>query len=134
MNSSKGLLIISTALILCGCASTPQSIGGNYALVSLSSTDTTLNKAIILHVRADSIAGSGPVNRWRAAIDDGEIGPIVSTRRAGPPQLMQYESDLINALEGAKFELDENGILTFNKKRNVTVTFQYVELEPDTSK
>ena len=135
MNILKALLLITTALLLGGCASTPKPIGGNYALLSLSNTDTTLDEPIIMHVRDTSIAGSGPVNQWQAAIDDGgKIGPIISTRRAGPPHLMQYESDLLTALEGAKFELDGRGKLTFKQKRDVTAVFQYVEIEPDTSK
>ncbi len=134
MKTLQVLLLITTALILGGCASTPKSIGGNYALVSLSNNDTTLNESIIMHVSENSIAGSGPVNRWQAAINDGKIGPMISTRRAGPPQLMQYESDLLTALEGAKFDLDEHGTLTFKQKRDVTAVFQYVEIDPDTSK
>ncbi|MBT4756904.1 MAG: META domain-containing protein [Opitutae bacterium] len=134
MNRSRALLLITTALILCGCASTPKSISGNYALVTLSNTDTTLEKSIIMHVRENGIAGSGPVNRWQATIDDGEIGPMISTRRAGPPHLMQYESDLLTALEGAKFDLDGRGKLTFKQKRDVTAVFEYVEISPDTFK
>ena len=134
MKTLQVLLLITTALILGGCASTPKAIGGNYALVSLSNTDTTLDESIIMHVSENSIAGSGPVNRWQAAINDGKIGPMISTRRAGPPQLMQYESDLLTALEGAKFDLDEHGALTFKQKRDVTAVFQYVEIDPDTSK
>lgn len=133
MNTLKALLLITTALILGGCASTPKSIGGNYALVSLTNTDTTLDKPIIMHVRETSIAGSGPVNQWQAAIDKGEVGPMIMTRRAGPPQLMQLESKLIEALEGSTFEVDGRGKLTFKKKRDVTATFQYVEIDPESS-
>lgn len=134
MNTFKAFLLITSALILGGCASTPTPISGNYALVSLANTDTTLDEPIIIHVGNTSIAGSGPVNQWQAAIDDGKIGPMISTRRAGPPHLMQYESNLITALEGAKFELDSRGKLIFKQKRDVTAVFQYVEIVPDTSK
>ncbi|MFQ3225857.1 MAG: heat shock protein HslJ [Lentimonas sp.] len=133
MNTLKALLLITSALILGGCASTPKSIGGNYALVSLTNTDTTLDNPIIMHVRETSIAGSGPVNQWQAAIDNGKIGPMISTRRAGPPHMMQFESDLIAALEGSEFELDSRGKLTFKKKRTVTTVFQYVDVEPEAS-
>lgn len=134
MNTLKALCLITTALVLGGCASTPKSIGGNYALLSLSNTDTTFDEPIIMHVRETSIAGSGPVNQWQAAIENGKIGPMISTRRAGPPHLMQYESDLLTALEGAKFDLDGRGKLTFKQKRDMTAVFQYIEIDPDTSK
>jgi heat shock protein HslJ len=132
MKILTALLLITATLILGGCASTPKSIGGNYALVSLTTSDTAINEPIIMHVRETSIAGSGPVNQWQAAIENGKIGPMISTRRAGPPQLMQLESDLIAALEGSKFELDGRGKLTFKQKRKVTAVFQYVEIEAET--
>ena len=47
--------------------------------------------------------------------------------------MMQFESDLIAALEGSEFELDGRGKLTFTKKRKVTAVFQYVEIEPEAS-
>ena len=130
MNTLKALLLIATALFLGGCASTPTSIAGNYALLSLTNSSTTIDEPIIMHVRDSSIAGSGPVNQWQAPITDGEIGQMISTRRAGPPNMMQFESDLIAALEGAEFKLDARGKLTFTKKRKVTAVFQYVEIEP----
>ena len=132
MKTLQALLLITTALILGGCASTPKSIAGNYALLSLTASDTAIDEPIIMHVRDTSIAGSGPVNQWQAAIDHGKIGPMITTRRAGPPHLMQFESDLITALEGSTFELDGRGKLTLKKKRVVTAVFQYVEIEAET--
>ena len=134
MKTLKVLLLITTALFLGGCASTPKSIAGNYALLSLTASDTAIDEAIIMHVRDTSIAGSGPVNQWQAAIENGKIGPIISTRRAGPPHLMQFEADLITALEGSTFELDGRGKLTFKKKREVTAVFQYVDIDPAINK
>ena len=134
MNTLKALLLITTALILGGCASTPKSIDGNYTLVSLSNTDTTLDKPIVMQMRETKIAGSGPVNKWRAVINDGKIGPIISTRRIGLTRLMQYESNLLAALEGAQFEFDGSGKLTFMQERDVTAVFQYIEKQPETSK
>jgi heat shock protein HslJ len=130
MKTLQALLLITTALFLGGCASTPKSIAGNYALLSLTASDTAIDEPIIMHVRDTSIAGSGPVNQWQAAIDDDKIGPMISTRRAGPPHLMQFESDLLAALEGSKFELDGRGKLTFKKKRDITAVFQYVDVDP----
>ena len=133
MNTLKALLLIATGLVLGGCASTPKSIAGNYALLSLTDSSITIDEPIIMHVRETSIAGSGPVNQWQAPITDDEIGQMISTRRAGPPSMMQFESDLIAALEGSEFELDARGKLTFTKKRKVTAVFQYVEIEPEAS-
>ncbi len=131
MNLIKALLLITTALFLGGCASTPKSIAGNYALLSLTDSSTAIDEPIIMHVRDTSIAGSGPVNQWQAPITDDTIGQMISTRRAGPPNMMQVESDLIAALEGSEFELDGRGKLTFKKKRKVTAVFQYVDVEPE---
>lgn len=130
MKTLTALLLVTVTLILGGCASTPKSVAGNYALLSLSASDTAIDQAIIMHVTETSIAGSGPVNQWQAAIDDDEIGRVITTRRAGPPHLMQFESDLIEAIEGSSFELDGRGKLTFKKKREITAVFQYVEVDP----
>ena len=65
MNLIKALLLITTALFLGGCASTPKSIAGNYALLSLTDSSTAIDEPIIMHVRDTSIAGSGPVNQWQ---------------------------------------------------------------------
>jgi heat shock protein HslJ len=132
MKTLQALLLVTAALILGGCASTPKSIAGNYALLSLTASDTAIDEPIIMHVRETSIAGSGPVNQWQAAIENGKIGPMITTRRAGPPHLMQFESDLLAALEGSTFELDGGGKLSFKKKRVATAVFQYVEIEAET--
>jgi heat shock protein HslJ len=133
MNPIKALLLITTALVLAGCSSTPKSVAGNYALLTLTDASVAVDEPIIMHVRETSIAGSGPVNQWQAPISDGIIGQMISTRRAGPPAMMQLESNLLTALEGAKFELDARGKLTFKKKRNVTAVFQYVDIDPKAS-
>ena len=131
MNLIKSLLLIATALFLGGCSSTPKSVAGNYALLTLTDSSVAVDEPIIMHVRETSIAGSGPVNQWQAPMTDGVIGQMISTRRAGPPEMMQLESNLLAALEGSKFELDGRGKLTFKKKRNVTAVFQYVDIEPE---
>lgn len=133
MNPIKALLLIATALVLTGCSSTPKSVAGNYALVTLTDASVAVDEPIIMHVRETSIAGSGPVNQWQAPITNDMIGQMISTRRAGPPEMMQLESNLIAALEGAKFELDGRGKLTFKQKRKVTAVFQYVDVEPAAS-
>jgi heat shock protein HslJ len=133
MNPIKILLLIASSLFIAGCASTPKSITGNFALVSVTDASVSVDEPIIIHLRDTSIAGSGPVNQWQASINDGEIGPIIATRRAGPPESMQIEANLLAALQGAEFELDKYGKLTFKKKRKVTAVFQYVDIDPTAS-
>ena len=63
-----------------------------------------------------SVSGNTCVNNFggKATIEGQKIvfGPLVMTRRAGPPALMDQESRYSNALEKVVgFRLDENGLL-----------------------
>ncbi len=65
-----------------------------------------------------TVSGSTAVNRFggKATIDGNSItfGPLATTRRAGPPALMDQEARFTRALEATnKFRIDQNGLLYF---------------------
>jgi heat shock protein HslJ len=63
-----------------------------------------------------SISGNTSVNRFRGAVTvDGNklsFGPLGTTRRAGPPALMQQEAKFLKAIESVTvFQIEETGLL-----------------------
>lgn len=84
---------------------------GKQAVVSLladTSAELTLNDD-------GSFTGSGGVNRlrgsWRSTGHEFSIGPILSGRMAGTPEVMEQESGIIKALESATtFRLEADAL------------------------
>lgn len=64
-----------------------------------------------------TVSGSTSVNRYsgKVMMDGGKIkvGPLATTRRAGPPALMDQESKFLRAIETvASFRVEETGLLS----------------------
>ena len=73
-----------------------------------------------------SVSGDTSVNRYqgRATIDGNTIscGPLATTRRAGPPALMDQESKFLKALETVKsFRIEPTGLLSLLNDSGDTV-------------
>jgi heat shock protein HslJ len=73
-----------------------------------------------------SVSGDTSVNRYqgRATIDAGKLsfGPLATTRRAGPPALMDQESKFLKALESVKsFRIEATGLLSLLNDSGDTV-------------
>lgn len=72
-----------------------------------------------LVVSADgTVSGDTAVNRYHGSVsidgDQLQFGRLASTRRAGPPALMDQESRFLGALEKvARFKMEANGLLLF---------------------
>lgn len=69
-----------------------------------------------LIVDGDRVAGSMGVNRIMGEIgDNGLPGPLATTMMAGPPELMEQETNLLAHLQAAdSVEVDETG-MTWSK-------------------
>jgi heat shock protein HslJ len=85
-----------------------EEIGGDVVVENAHST--------IEFAKDGAISGDTCVNRFNGKANvDGttlELGPLATTRRAGPPALMDQESRFIAALErSASFRLGEGGLL-----------------------
>jgi len=69
----------------------------------VSSVDGTLTVTFGLDGPTARISGHGGVNRFHGPVDVGtgilRIGPLASTRMAGPPETMAQEAHLLRALE-----------------------------------
>lgn len=115
------LLLLGIGVLFGGCASTssmPSS--GDFVLSEINGQAASAGD-VTLSIRDGNIIGRGPINNWRASITDGVVGPMISTRMAGPPEAMQLESKLLSVLEGASLSR-EGGELVFTKGSD-TVTF-----------
>ncbi|MFG0255571.1 MAG: META domain-containing protein, partial [Rhodopirellula sp. JB053] len=84
-------------------SSKPQTLFGNWLAEDIMGNGVIDRAQTTLEVAADgSVSGSTAVNRYRgqATIDGNAItfGPLISTRRAGPPAMMNQESRFTKAL------------------------------------
>lgn len=87
-----------------------------------------------LVVDGTRIAGSMGVNRFSGQIDDGmPLGPLATTRMAGPAELMRQEDTLLEILqsadmvevEGEGMFISSDGLLLMELERSGTAdTFQ----------
>lgn len=100
------LLSAVFALFASGCSSMNQpDPSGNYVLTSINGEKPAVD-GVSMTVKGNEISGDGPVNLWRGTVTDGKLGPMISTRRAGPPEAMQMEHELNSAMDGATMTLD----------------------------
>jgi heat shock protein HslJ len=98
-------------------ATTSKSILGTWLARDIAGRGVIDNANTTLEIGHDgTVSGDTSVNRYggKAKIDGQNIafGPLAMTRRAGPPALMDLESQFIRALESVRrFKIDDNGQL-----------------------
>jgi len=68
---------------------------------------------IQISVDDHAISGRAPINRFRSNYqpDEGRLGPIISTRRAGPPDRMALETDFFSILKKGIWKVDPDGLM-----------------------
>jgi heat shock protein HslJ/phosphoglycolate phosphatase-like HAD superfamily hydrolase len=96
----------------------PQvDLTGNWLAEDIAGGGVIDNAQSTLEIGKDgSVSGSTAVNRYsgKAKIEGQKIefGPLATTRRAGPPALMDQESKFTKALEKvARFRIEDSGLL-----------------------
>ncbi|WP_309379885.1 META domain-containing protein [Cerasicoccus frondis] len=108
------LLVLCLGLWLSssGCASSKQSatVQGEYTLSSINGKNPELDN-VTLKLTNKDIYGNGPINLWQASFEYGKVGPMIVTRRGGPPHEMQFESNLLSSLEGSTLETVEDELI-----------------------
>lgn len=137
MSIFRTLLALAFILIFSSCASSTNSskakndpLEGTYRLVQFNVTSIPTQVDVMLRISGDTISGQGPVNQWFGQIADGKISGLISTRQAGPQQLMNLEYQLLSTLEGSKLKLDgKTGIRFTNSKSSGFAEFQRIELK-----
>ena len=82
-------------------------VGSNWKLVDLCGEDVSGETSMTLEFMPEErISGGAAVNRFNGSLrlaDDGiEVGPMATTRMAGPPEAMELESTYLAALAAAK--------------------------------
>lgn len=119
-------LIVSLTLLLVGCASQNASLEGTYTLTELTGYEAPDNASVTMTVTPDRIGGKGPINSWNGPLTDGMIGMLISTKMAGPPELMEMETAFYQAIDGAMLELDGD-TLNLVKDGATVAVFQRTE-------
>lgn len=125
-------LLAFSALLLASTAcnhiaeTTPTSqktvLSGEYILNTIEGEPYRPEIPLVLTIKEDRISGRGPVNNWSAAIQGNQIGLIMSTKMAGPPELMKEEHRLLTALQNATVEITPEGQLHIHKDNQVVVS------------
>lgn len=135
MLTFRTFLALASILIFSSCASSTDSsktsnnpLDGTYRLMQFNETSIPGQVNVMLRIAGDTISGQGPVNQWFGQIADGKVTGLISTRKAGPQQLMNLEYQLLSTLEGSKLKLDgKTGIRFTNSKSSGFAEFQKVE-------
>ncbi len=107
------LLLAVLTSMLGGCCNAPMPEGVEYSLTSLNGKAPAVED-VTVSIRNGELYGSGPVNLWQAPLNNGQVGMMVITRRAGPPHAMQMENELVQAMQGAELSV-ESGQLLFTQ-------------------
>lgn len=118
------ILMLALSAALLGCASKSLPLNGSYHLTKLYET-SDFTSTVTVQVSPERISGKGPINNWSGSFIDGKIGMLISTKMAGPESLMEMETRLYQALDGAtltrngtKLELSQHGEVVAIFRRN----------------
>ena len=132
------LLCSSLAATACRAGAGPggATAAGTWRLVALEGVDvTTLDEVPELVIGADgSLSGYGGVNRFSGQADAEELregrlrtGPLISTRRAGPPAAMETESRFLALLGATPEWRRSDGVLELVRDGAVKARFHAIE-------
>lgn len=134
------LLLLGASLTATACRASADASGataaGRWRLVALEGVDlTALDEAPELVIGADgALSGYGGVNRFSGqsdaeALREGRLhaGPLISTRRAGPPAAMEAEARLLALLGAAPEWRRSDGALELVHDGVVKARFLAVE-------
>lgn len=122
----KSLLFPILLVLLCvsACTHLRQSapeFSGEYVLQSIHGEPYRFDTPLILSLKEGRISGRGPVNNWSAVVTDNKVGLIMSTKMAGPPDLMEAEHQLFEALQGATVKIADNHDLQIEKEEAIVI-------------
>lgn len=113
MKLLKIILGVMAAFALSACSHAPKAPGpGNYTVSQIDGKAVALAQPIRATYEDGRFSGKGPVNNWSLPVgEDGKLGIGISTRMAGPPELMDLENELLKALNGGTLEADKDGLV-----------------------
>lgn len=110
------------SLLLLGGCSTPEAPqSGTYTITEIDGAAVTAEPPIRVVYKDNTLSGKGPVNNWVIPVqEDGRLGLGISTRMAGPPELMELENKLLQALDGGTLQTaPAQGLVIFKDGHNV---------------
>lgn len=109
-------------LALAACTHTPVPIVGAYMVAEVDSEQVFTEKPIKVTYTGDRLSGRGPINTWNIPVGkDGKLGMGMSTKMAGPPELMQLETNMLQAFDGGTLKTNADGVLLVEKDGKVVV-------------
>lgn len=95
---------------------------GNYTVTQIDGKAVALAQPIRATYEDGRLSGKGPVNNWSLPVgEDGNLGVGISTRMAGPPELMDLETQLLKALDGGTLQAAKDGLVVMKDGKTVVV-------------
>lgn len=107
--------------MLAGCETSTTTGQTEYTLQSVNGAAPPVAN-VKLTLSESDLYGTGPVNLWQGSIQNNKVGPIITTRRGGTPEEMEFESGLIQLLEGSSMETDGDELVFTKGEKTVTFT------------
>ncbi|ADE54787.1 META domain-containing protein [Coraliomargarita akajimensis] len=122
------LTLVALALIVTGCKTSsepeePVSFDGSYELIEVAGISENPDAKVSLTIEGDTVAGNGPINRWNGTLDGNKLGLLITTKMAGPPELMKIEDALLQALTESELSIEGNDLLVM-KNGIIAAEFQ----------
>lgn len=103
-------------IALGGCLQKDLPRTGTYVVTEIDGTTLDASEPVSVTYEDDRLAGKGPVNNWAVPVlEDGKLGVGISTRMAGPPEKMELENKLLQALDGGRLEAASQHSLAITK-------------------
>ncbi|MGE5209328.1 MAG: amidohydrolase family protein [Alphaproteobacteria bacterium] len=120
----------------CDMAAANQAAGKEWLLKTLNGKDVTVEKTPTMKFEHGKLSIFGGVNRLSgsyALIDDDSVtvGQLISTKMAGPPSLMELESNFSKALASVDGFHVRGNSLELSSRNKVVATFHLSD-QPDT--
>ena len=123
----QGSELVETSTEVVGTASLATLEGREWVLRKLSSTEAAPEEPeITLTVEGGRVSGSSGCNNYNGTISRGEtatsitVGPLMTTRKACPPEIMNLEQRYTAALQGAESWSFRLGLLVINYRQEET--------------
>ena len=136
----EGGEFVETSTEVAGTASLATLEGREWVLRKLSSTGAApAEPEVTMSIDGDRLSGSSGCNRYNGTIETGEtatslvVGPLMSTRMACPPDLMDLEQRVTAALQGAQSWSFHLGLLVLNYQEGDTFGSLFFEGREPTS-
>ncbi len=99
------VLVLTLPLLLLACAGKPDPTG-TWTIYEIDGERLPDDQQLNMEINDGRISGKGPVNSWNGPLNEDSIGLVISTRMAGPPELMNREQLLLSIINNGEIDFE----------------------------